>query len=100
MRSDQSPRPTDLLDRCQQEPPAGTRRGVSKMPVLLDRVTSGHLVLGGQCNVAAAEFLSCKSLDVVLVNNMPDASLEATDRQFAGLLAAAAGDQLIRLKLF
>jgi homoserine O-succinyltransferase len=70
------------------------------MPVLLDRVTSGHLVLGGQCNVSAADFLSSQSLDVVLVNNMPDASLEATERQFAGLLAAAAGDQLVRLKLF
>lgn len=70
------------------------------MPVLLDRVTSGHLVLGGLRNVSAAEFLPSQGIEVVLVNNMPDAALEATERQFAGLLAAAAGDQLVRLKLF
>ena len=35
-----------------------------------------------------------------LVNNMPDAALQATERQFCGLLAEASGDVLIRLKFF
>jgi homoserine O-succinyltransferase len=39
-------------------------------------------------------------IDIGLVNNMPDAALEKTERQFIGLLNAAAGDRRIRLKLF
>jgi len=34
-----------------------------------------------------------------LVNNMPDSALEATERQFAGLLDAAAGPRRLRLRL-
>jgi homoserine O-succinyltransferase/O-acetyltransferase len=34
-----------------------------------------------------------------LVNNMPDAALEATERQFGALLAAAAGEHRLRLRL-
>jgi homoserine O-succinyltransferase len=36
---------------------------------------------------------------VALVNNMPDPALEATEGQFAGLLAAAAGAREVRLRL-
>lgn len=39
-------------------------------------------------------------IDIGLVNNMPDAALEKTERQFIGLLNAAAGERRIRLKLF
>jgi homoserine O-succinyltransferase len=39
-------------------------------------------------------------IDIGLVNNMPDAALEKTERQFTGLLNAAAGERRIRLKLF
>lgn len=39
-------------------------------------------------------------IEIGLVNNMPDAALAATERQFAGLLAATAGDLDVRLKLF
>ncbi len=39
-------------------------------------------------------------LEIGLVNNMPDAALRATERQFIDLLAAAAGDTLVRLHLF
>ncbi|HEY5071334.1 MAG TPA: homoserine O-succinyltransferase [Caulobacteraceae bacterium] len=39
-------------------------------------------------------------LDIGLVNNMPDAALNAAERQFRGLLSAAAGDFDIRLHLF
>ncbi len=39
-------------------------------------------------------------LDIGLVNNMPDAALKATERQFARLLAAASGATDVRLHLF
>ena len=39
-------------------------------------------------------------LDIGLVNNMPDGALEATERQFARLLAAASGTRDVRLHLF
>jgi homoserine O-succinyltransferase/O-acetyltransferase len=40
------------------------------------------------------------ALDIGLVNNMPDAALEQTERQFIGLVKAAAGERRIRVKLF
>jgi homoserine O-succinyltransferase/O-acetyltransferase len=39
-------------------------------------------------------------LTIGLVNNMPDAALQATERQFTRLLQAAAGDQRIHLHCF
>lgn len=39
-------------------------------------------------------------LDIGLVNNMPDAALRPTERQFARLLAAASGPTEVRLHLF
>jgi homoserine O-succinyltransferase/O-acetyltransferase len=41
-----------------------------------------------------------ETIEIGLINNMPDAALEQTERQFIGLLNAAAGDRHIRLKLF
>jgi len=38
--------------------------------------------------------------EIGLLNNMPDAALHATERQFAGLLKAAAGDHEVRLRFF
>ena len=35
-----------------------------------------------------------------IVNNMPDAALESTERQFIGLLAAASGKTPVRVRLF
>jgi homoserine O-succinyltransferase len=40
------------------------------------------------------------SLAIGLVNNMPDAAIEATERQFVQLLDAASGETLVHLKLF
>ncbi len=40
------------------------------------------------------------SIRIGLVNNMPDAALEATEQQFAGLLGAAAEDMPVQLSLF
>jgi len=39
-------------------------------------------------------------LTVGLINNMPDAAVEATERQFVWLLRAAAPDVVVRLKFF
>ena len=39
-------------------------------------------------------------VDIALVNNMPDAALDATERQFRALLSAAAGDLDLRLALY
>ncbi len=58
------------------------------MPVLMDRGPSGPL--------PAPE----RFLEVGLVNNMPDAALESTERQFLELLHAAAQDIPVRLRLF
>jgi homoserine O-succinyltransferase len=41
-----------------------------------------------------------ETIDIGLINNMPDAALEQTERQFIGLLNGAAGERRIRLKLF
>ena len=56
------------------------------MPVVLERSASGDF--DGRC------------LDIGLINNMPDAALESTERQFIGLLDVAATDVVVRLKLF
>src|SRR5436305_14771562 len=39
-------------------------------------------------------------LDLGLINNMPDAALDATERQFRALLSAAADDIAVRLTLY
>src|SRR5437763_6144741 len=36
-------------------------------------------------------------LEIGLLNNMPDSALQATERQYASLLQAAAGERLVRL---
>ena len=41
-----------------------------------------------------------ETIEIGLINNMPDAALEATERQFIGLLKAAAGERRIHVKLF
>jgi homoserine O-succinyltransferase len=55
------------------------------MPVLIDRSPSAN---GGWL------------LELGLVNNMPDAALESTERQFLELLQAASQDIPVRLRLF
>jgi homoserine O-succinyltransferase/O-acetyltransferase len=41
-----------------------------------------------------------RCLDIGLINNMPDAALEATERQFGSLLDAAADGMLVRLRVY
>ncbi len=60
------------------------------MPVLLDVAPSGF----------PADLHSANCITIGLVNNMPDAALESTERQFMALLGAAATDAAVRLKLF
>ncbi len=60
------------------------------MPLLLDTAPTG----------SAVELRSGNCLTLGLVNNMPDAAVEATERQFVALIRAAATDTVVRLKLF
>jgi homoserine O-succinyltransferase/O-acetyltransferase len=60
------------------------------MPLLLDTLRSGP----------AADLRGRNCLTIGLVNNMPDAACEATERQFLKLLRAASNDVVVRLKLF
>lgn len=49
---------------------------------------------------ASARLHEREPLVIALLNNMPDAALETTERQFSDLLAAAGADYDIRLRLF
>jgi homoserine O-succinyltransferase len=60
------------------------------MPLFLD---SGRL--GSDIELNAGNCIT-----IGLVNNMPDAAVEATERQFIGLLRAATPDTVVLLKLF
>jgi homoserine O-succinyltransferase/O-acetyltransferase len=68
------------------------------MPVLLDQGASRHTILGSPREISASDF-TC-TIDLALINNMPDSALEGTERQFAELVAAASGDMLIRLRVY
>jgi homoserine O-succinyltransferase len=60
------------------------------MPVLIDRGPAGGSIRN----------TSERLLELGLVNNMPDAALESTERQFIELLQAASQDIPVRLRLF
>ena len=60
------------------------------MPLLLDTLRPG----------AAVDLRGRNCLTIGLVNNMPDAACEATERQFIELLRGAANDVVVLLKLF
>ena len=66
------------------------------MPVLLERRRAGDCVWPG----LERRMQRSDCVDIGLVNNMPDAALESTERQFIELLAAASDDVLVRLKLY
>jgi homoserine O-succinyltransferase/O-acetyltransferase len=52
---------------------------------------------GAPTRLRAAE---ARCIEIGLVNNMPDAALEQTERQFIGLVKAAAGARRVRVKMF
>ena len=60
------------------------------MPLLLDSLRPGP----------AVDLRGRNCLTIGLVNNMPDAACEATERQFLRLLRAASNDVVVLLKLF
>jgi homoserine O-succinyltransferase len=60
------------------------------MPLLLDTARSG----------AAVELRGTNCMTIGLVNNMPDAACEATERQFLDLIRAATSNAVVHLKLF
>jgi homoserine O-succinyltransferase len=73
------------------------------MPVYLNGNSQGHL--GWEGNGRSGKPIvdpgaSGPSVTVGLINNMGDAALEATERQFFTLLSAAAGGMSVRLSLY
>src|SRR6266436_1534435 len=71
------------------------------MPVVIEQgaAASGFLPAGASRAPAQAP-RHTGGIAIGIVNNMPDAALQATERQFIGLLAAAAGQLPVRLRLF
>src|SRR5579864_5786599 len=73
------------------------------MPICLDRHRSAHnLPATAQCQGGRVEFRESEAncIDIALVNNMPCAALEATERQFRAQLDAASGGIVVRLTLY
>ena len=66
-----------------------SRSGIPDVPRRRTRAARTHVRAG-----------ETEAIDIGLVNNMPDAALEQTERQFIGLLKAAAGERRIRVTLF
>jgi homoserine O-succinyltransferase len=75
------------------------------MPILVDRGPGGCSIVAGKGT--AAERLEARRhpagsewIEIGLVNNMPEAALEATEQQFLELIGAAAGDSWVHLRFF
>ena len=66
-----------------------SRSGIPDVPRRRTRAAPTHVRATG-----------AEAIDIGLVNNMPDAALEQTERQLIGLLKSAAGERRIRVKLF
>jgi homoserine O-succinyltransferase len=72
------------------------------MPIVMQEGASGRsfsLLPGVRC-LPAREWRAGAGLAIGIVNNMPDAALEATERQFISLLAAASDKRPVRVRLF
>jgi homoserine O-succinyltransferase len=75
------------------------------MPVYLDGNSSSHELLAHTmrlCGKAPAALPNSagRRIHIGLINNMPDAALEATERQFLTLLDSASGGVPVRLSLY
>jgi homoserine O-succinyltransferase len=72
------------------------------MPVVMEKGSSGRsfsLLPRVHC-VPLARPMRRDDIEIGIVNNMPDAALESTERQFIGLLATASAKMPVRVKLF
>src|SRR5438105_15413697 len=71
------------------------------MPVVLHRPVCANGSSPDTNGTGASAYASSDGnyLEIGLINNMPDAALESTERQFLDLLAAAAGDVSVHLRL-
>lgn len=81
-------------------PLAGDKGGIA-MPLMVESLgaSAGRAVFRGELQTPPARPVRGR-LDIGLVNNMPDAALKSTERQFARLLAQASGTTDVRLHLF
>ena len=75
------------------------------MPVLVDRGPGGCTIVAGkdtasQRRAARRHPAGSEWIEIGLLNNMPEAALEATEQQFLDLLGAAAGDSWVHLRFF
>jgi homoserine O-succinyltransferase len=75
------------------------------MPVCLNRDLSGYELLkrtNGLVGKSPIKFheSSARCIDIGVLNNMPDAALESTERQFLILLDRAAGGLVVRVSLY
>lgn len=86
--------PNSLPPRVIDEPPIVT----NLLESLVVRGTSGGPTVGE----LRADTMDGGSdtIEIGLLNNMPDAALQATERQFATLIGAAAGRRRVRLRYF
>src|SRR5690349_11075807 len=74
------------------------------MPLYLDRVPSSDLlkrekVLYGKSSARYRQS-EIASIDIAIVNNMPDGALQATERQFLKLLDSAAGGLSVNVTFY
>ncbi|HEY4403196.1 MAG TPA: homoserine O-succinyltransferase [Xanthobacteraceae bacterium] len=75
------------------------------MPVLVDRGPGGCTIVAGKDTAAQRQQArrhpaGSEWIEIGLLNNMPEAALEATEQQFLELLGAAAGDSWVHLRFF
>jgi homoserine O-succinyltransferase len=75
------------------------------MPILLDGIPPAASALpwiGAEAGLGSGGAMAVDAdlIEIGLVNNMPDGALQATERQFIDILAAAAGSRVVRLHRF
>jgi homoserine O-succinyltransferase len=70
------------------------------MPVLVDRALAGCTIVGPNDGAERPHSRRSDWIEIGLVNNMPDAAIEATEQQFVDLLGRAARDHWIHLRFF
>jgi homoserine O-succinyltransferase/O-acetyltransferase len=70
------------------------------MPIVIEQGAAASGFLPAGATRVAPNASRRGHIAIGIVNNMPDAALESTERQFIGLLAAAAGKTPVRVRLF